>query len=85
MRNKVFCIIISVLYFIFPILFFFNIFEHKEKRINDANELCTLIHKYSIINIKELHTFYLVIGIMFMVISLTLAVFAILEIRKEKY
>ena len=83
-KNKIFSIILVICHFIFPIMMFFNIFDRKIK-VKGIDYVLTKHEYYSIININDLHIFYLIIGILFIVFSLLLAIFGILMIIKEKY
>lgn len=84
LRDKVFSIILLIFSIIYPLMLFFDVYEYKHKEI-DGDTITKVVDRYNLINIKDISTFMLVFSLVFIVLSLTVAVFTILEIRKNNY
>lgn len=76
MREKVFNIIILVVYALLPILLFIPLFNYKSGKE---------ITKYNIINIKDLNLAYFVIGIILLVSIVFVIVSSIIQLLKKDY
>lgn len=84
MREKVFYIIMAIFSFLIPPTLFFDVYEYRYiKNSGEAN--VRVVDKYNLVNIKDVSNFPLIISIIFMVLSLTLAIMLIIDLIKGKY
>lgn len=84
-REKVFYIVMIIFFALAPFCLFFNVFDERKKLKTIDGTVETVITKYNIVNIKDISTFSLIISILFIILSLTFAVFLIIDLYKNNY
>ncbi len=84
-REKIFYVVMIIFYLIFPFTLFFDVFEYKYTALKEDHTTVKVVEKYNLVNIKDLSIFPLIISILFIVISLVLAIILIIDLYKGKY
>ena len=83
-REKVFYIVMIIFYAIFPFTLFFDAFAVRTHKHNaDGGVIVT--NYYNLVNIKDERIFPFVIGIVFIVLSLAVALLLVMELIKGKF
>ena len=83
-REKLFYIVMIIFFILSPFTLFFDCYE-KRMTQNIDGTISNVIKYYNIVNIKDVSVFLLIISILFMVFSLSFAVFLIIDLYKGKY
>lgn len=83
-REKIFYMVMIIFYSIFPFALFFDVFQVTSTK-STVDGLKTSVDYYNLTNIGSYRIFPLVIGILFIVVSLVLAVFLVADLVNSKY
>lgn len=84
LRDKVFCIIMAIILFVYPLTLLFDVYEHKHSVVVDG-VIKRVVDKYNLINVNNVSNFALVTSVIFIVLSLSVAILSIVEIKKNNY
>lgn len=84
LRDKLFCIILIIFTTIYPFTLFFKVYEHKYNVIS-GESVVKVVDKYNLISINNISKFMFASSIIFIVLSLSIAILSFLEIKKNNY
>lgn len=84
LRDKLFCIILITFTTIYPFTLFFKVYEHKYNAIN-GETVVKVVDKYNLVTVNSISTFMFISSIIFIVLSLSLAILSFVEIKKNNY
>lgn len=84
LRNRIFLIIVTAFFFIFPFTMFFDIFTRKITRQTlDGPKRFTEI--YNLVSLKDLSNFTFSFAMIIFILSLVVAILGVIEIIRGKY
>ena len=84
LRDKIFCIILTIFSVVYPLTLFFDVYEYKHNVV-DGDKVVKVVEKYNLINVMNVSKFSFVTSLIFIVLSLSVAILALLEIKKNKF
>ena len=84
-REKVFYIIMIIFYALAPFSLFFDVFVQRSSKKAIDGDGVVVTDYYNIINVKDVRIFPCIIGIVFIVISLILAILLVMDLYQGKF
>ena len=84
-REKVFYVVMIIFYALFPFTLFFNVYEYRRTAKAIDGSVAKIVDKYNLINIKEVSNFAFSISILFIIISLALAIIMAFDLYEKKF